>query len=76
MKNNVYTSKFHLQKANTSLLRGPSIRDNCVVFLWHFMDRHVNSATSPSRAESTFSAPPCSSETPSLVDPSALTLLY
>lgn len=53
MKNNVYTSKFRIQKANTYLLRGPLIRDNSVVFLWYFRD----SATSLSHAESTFSAP-------------------
>lgn len=58
MKNNVYTSKFRIQKANTDLLWGPLIRDNFVVSLWYFMDRHVNAATSPSHAESTFSAPP------------------
>ena len=32
---------------------GPS-KDNLAVFLWHFMDKHVNSATSPSDTQSTF----------------------
>lgn len=41
----------HLRSQTPPLGSG---KDNLAVFLWHFMDKHVNSATSPSDAQSTF----------------------
>lgn len=75
MKNNVYPMKFNIYVANTYLLWESLIKDNSVVFLRYCMDKHINGATSPFTCRKHISAPLFSSDPPSLVDPSILTLL-
>lgn len=56
IKTHIHTNEVNIHTANTSFGAplGPINQRDLVVFLWHFMHKHVSGAMSPSDAQSTF----------------------